>query len=279
MSTQLYQSTSDSISKVLTNAYSTSFSMGIRALAKRHRTPIYGIYGFVRLADEIVDTFHEHDKESLLDRFEADVFSSIEEKVSLNPILQSFQFAVNQYDIDHDLIRAFLKSMRMDLNETKYHPAQYKEYIYGSAEVVGLMCLKVFLDGKEDSYQALLDPAKSLGAAFQKVNFLRDLKSDFLERGRVYFPNVQFESFSEKDKAEIEHDISRDFEDAYDGILALPRSAKLGVYTAYVYYLRLFQKIRNAPVEAIKEERLRIPNARKVFILLTSAMRHQLNLL
>lgn len=253
--------------------------MGIRALAPRHRTPIYGIYGFVRLADEIVDTFHDYDKETLLDKFEADVFQSIRDGISLNPVLQSFQYAVNEYKIDHELIKAFLKSMRMDLTETNYESSLYHEYIYGSAEVVGLMCLKVFLDGDEKRYHELVEPAKKLGAAFQKVNFLRDIKSDYAERGRVYFPNIDFNTFSESEKKEIENDISKDFEDAYEGILNLPRSAKLGVYTAYVYYLRLFQKIRRAPVDAIKEERLRIPNARKFYILLSSALRHQLNLL
>jgi phytoene/squalene synthetase len=241
--------------------------------------PIYAIYGFVRYADEIVDTFHDHDKESLLQRFKEDTYRAIEEKISLNPVLHSFQEVVNMYNIELDLIEAFLKSMEMDLHESTYDQAGYEEYIYGSAEVVGLMCLRVFLDGDEDNYQQLKPPAKALGSAFQKVNFLRDLKSDYKERGRVYFPEVDFKVFSEEDKQKIEDDIQQDFDHALEGILKLPPSSRLGVYLAYIYYLQLFKKIKNLPSTKIMNERIRIPNFNKLLLLTKTYFLHRIRVI
>lgn len=265
---ELFDQTTLECSKLITQRYSTSFTLGIKTLHKKLHFPIYAIYGFVRYADEIVDTFHDKDKEALLDEFEKDTFEAIERKISLNPVLHAFQLVVNQYQIDHGLITAFLHSMRLDLSETAYNQDGYEEYIYGSAEVVGLMCLKVFCNGDEKQYQELLPPAKKLGAAFQKVNFIRDIKSDYEERGRVYFPGVDFDNFSKTAKEAIEEDIQQDFDDALEGIKKLPKEARLGVYLAYKYYLKLFNKIKACPPGKIKEERIRIPDARKMGILL-----------
>ena len=229
-----------------TNRYSTSFSLGIKLFDQKLRMPIYSIYGFVRFADEIVDTFHGHDKAALLAKFRSDTYQALEDKISLNPILQSFQQVVNRYNIETDLIDAFLDSMAMDLDDYTYTTDMYQKYIYGSAEVVGLMCLRIFCDGKEEQYQSLKASACSLGAAFQKVNFLRDIKSDFEERGRVYFPGVEYHTFSDSDKLAIEADIKKDFDDAYQGIIKLPTGARLGVMLAYVYYTKLFAKIKKA---------------------------------
>lgn len=273
----LYSSTALDCSELITKAYSTSFSLGIRTLDKEYHPAIYAIYGFVRYADEIVDTFHDHDKRKLLDRFKEETFVAIKEKISLNPVLHSFQLMVNEYTIDHDLIHAFLVSMEMDLEKKDYKDDDYNTYIYGSAEVVGLMCLKVFCEGNEEEYQSLLKPAKNLGAAFQKVNFLRDIKSDFNERGRVYFPGVDFNQFTVKDKQLIEEDIYKDFKLALAGIKNLPKGARAGVYLAYIYYSRLFKKITKLSPERIKSERIRIPDTRKMLLLLKCYIFHKLN--
>lgn len=273
----LFDHTAYECSKLVTKAYSTSFSLGIRTLHKHHHSAIYAVYGFVRYADEIVDTFHEHDKSSLLERFKKDTYQAIEEKISLNPILHAFQDVVNQYQIDLALIEAFLVSMEMDLSKKDYSDPEYKTYIYGSAEVVGLMCLKVFCEGNEEEYASLLKPAKHLGAAFQKVNFLRDIKSDFDERGRIYFPGIDFQKFTQEDKLAIEEDIKVDFKLALDGIKRLPRSARAGVYLAYVYYSVLFKKITRLSPERIKSQRIRIPNFRKILLLIKCYFRHKAN--
>lgn len=275
---QFYQDTCLECSKLITKRYSTSFTLGIRTLARKYHEPIYAIYGFVRYADEIVDTFHGYDKSQLLARFRQDTYQAIEDGISLNPVLQSFQSVVREYKIEHDLIEAFLHSMEMDLHFQIYNQAQYEEYIYGSAEVVGLMCLRVFCEGDDAQYQSLRAPACSLGSAFQKVNFLRDMKSDYFERGRVYFPGVDFRHFDEKAKREIEADIARDFEHAYTGIIRLPEGAKKGVYLAYRYYLRLLKKIAKAPAAEVQEKRIRVPDNQKFAILLSSYLQHQLNI-
>jgi phytoene synthase len=276
---QLYQKTCLECSKVITRRYSTSFTLGIKTLARKFHLPIYAIYGFVRYADEIVDTFHGFDKASLLARFRADTYQALEEKISLNPVLHSFQSVVHEYKIENELIDAFLHSMEMDLHHQTYDEGMYEDYIYGSAEVVGLMCLRVFCEGDEELYASLLEPARSLGKAFQKVNFLRDLKSDYQERGRVYFPGVQFAFFDEKAKKEIEADIAKDFAHAYTGIIRLPQGARKGVYLAYRYYLRLLKKITRVPAERIMEERIRVPDNQKIALLLQTYVQHQLNFL
>ncbi|MEQ9405371.1 MAG: phytoene/squalene synthase family protein [Cyclobacteriaceae bacterium] len=275
----LFSQTALDCSELITKAYSTSFSLGIRTLNKKYHQPVYAIYGFVRYADEIVDTFHDHDKTELLERFKKDTFQAIEEKISLNPVLHSFQLAVNQYNIDHDLIHAFLYSMEMDLGKKAYEDKDYKTYIYGSAEVVGLMCLKVFCEGDEEEYQKLLIPAKHLGSAFQKVNFLRDIKSDFDERGRVYFPGVNFNKFSEADKKIIEDDIKADFKASLVGIKNLPKGARAGVYLAYIYYTALFRKITRLSHVKIKTERIRVPDFRKILLLIRCYFLNKLNLI
>lgn len=273
----LYTQTAFDCSKLITKTYSTSFSLGIRTLHKRYHDSIYAIYGFVRYADEIVDTFHNHNKSELLKRFKEDTYRSIEERISLNPVLHSFQEVVNEYEIDHDLIEAFLISMEMDLSKTNYADPDYQKYIYGSAEVVGLMCLKVFLDGKEEKYQELLKSAKHLGSAFQKVNFLRDIKSDYNERGRVYFPGIDFKSFSIEEKKKIEEDIKQDFKEALKGIKKLPKGVRAGVYLAYIYYTVLFKKISRLSPDRIKTERIRVPNAKKFLLLIKCYFLHKLN--
>lgn len=264
----LYTQTAFDCSKLITNTYSTSFSLGIRTLNKQYHEPIYAIYGFVRYADEIVDTFHEHNKRELLLRFKKDTYKAIEEKISLNPVLHSFQDVVNEYQIDHELIEAFLVSMEMDLSKTDYADPDYEKYIYGSAEVVGLMCLKVFCKGDEVHYQELLKPARHLGSAFQKVNFLRDIKSDYDERGRVYFPGVDFNNFTAQEKKQIEEDIRHEFRQSLPGIKGLPKGARAGVYLAYIYYSVLFKKITRLSPEKVKSERIRVPNFRKLLLLI-----------
>jgi phytoene synthase len=264
---------------LITKRYSTSFSLGIRVFAPQYRPPIYAIYGFVRFADEIVDTFHDYPKADLLKRFREDTYRAIEEGISLNPVLHAFQEVVHRYGIERDLIDAFLDSMEMDLHFHTYGDHLYKQYIYGSAEVVGLMCLRVFCESDDAAYQHLKAPACSLGSAFQKINFLRDMQSDYTERGRVYFPGIDYTRFTEADKLAIEADIKQDFDDAYIGILQLPKGVRLGVYLAYVYYTTLFQKIKNAPVQRVTTERIRVPDSRKVMLLLSSAVKHQFNLL
>jgi len=275
----LYNKTCQECSQLITNRYSTSFSLGIKVFDKRFRAPIYAVYGFVRFADEIVDTFHDFPKASLLERFRKDTYKAIEERISLNPVLHSFQEVVHKYQIERELIDAFLDSMEMDLFFHRYEDSLYKKYIYGSAEVVGLMCLRVFCEGNTSQYEALKSPAKSLGSAFQKINFLRDMKSDFDERGRVYFPGVDFTKFTNEEKLMIEADIKKDFDDAYKGIIRLPKGARFGVYLAYVYYINLFQKIKNSPVTRVKEERIRVNDRKKIYLLFQSALRNGLNIL
>tara|TARA_B110000305_G_scaffold62059_1_gene68950 strand:+ start:400 stop:1236 length:837 start_codon:yes stop_codon:yes gene_type:complete len=275
----LFDDLSAQCSKKTTQQYSTSFSLGIKLLDKSLHRPIYGIYGFVRFADEIVDSFHGYNKETLLDEFRNDTYKAIDAGISLNPILNEFQKAVNDYNIDHKWINTFLKSMEMDLNE-KYHDVlSYQDYILGSAEVVGLMCLHVFVEGDNLRFEELKPYAMSLGAAFQKVNFLRDLKADYEALGRTYFPGVDMKSFTTEHKHQIEKDISDDFAKAIIGIKKLPRKSRKGVYLAYVYYLQLFKKIKQTPVEKIMESRIRIPNISKMGLMCQSIVQHKLNLL
>ncbi|XOV95383.1 MAG: phytoene/squalene synthase family protein [Bacteroidota bacterium] len=273
----LYTKTTLECSKLITQSYSTSFTLGIKTLHKKLRLPIYAIYGFVRYADEIVDTFHDYDKKTLLDRFKKDTYLAIKEKISLNPVLHSFQLVVNQYQIEMELIDAFLHSMEMDLTKETYSDDQYEEYIYGSAEVVGLMCLNVFCENDKKKYEALKEPARRLGAAFQKVNFLRDIKSDFDERGRVYFPKVDFNAFTEVDKQAIEEDIKSDFDAALEGIKRLPHSARAGVYLAYVYYTKLFSRIKHTPSKKILQERIRVPDIVKLVLLTKTLLLSRIN--
>lgn len=274
----LYNQTCLECSSLITRRYSTSFSMGIRVFDKKYRAPIYAIYGFVRFADEIVDTFHDFPKKELLDKFRKDTYEAIESGISLNPVLHSFQQVVNSYHIEKELIDAFLDSMEMDLNMNAYEDNLYQKYIYGSAEVVGLMCLRVFVNGDDLLYKHLYASARSLGSAFQKINFLRDIKSDFDERGRVYFPGVDFRSFSMNDKLQIESDIKKDFDHALTGITQLPQGVRFGVYLAYKYYIKLFQKIKSASPSKVKEERIRVNDSRKVALIFSSAFRLRFNL-
>ena len=276
---RLYAETSNECSKLITQRYSTSFSMGIRLFHKKFRMPIYSIYGFVRFADEIVDTFHDKDKKYLLEKFRSDTFEAIEQGISLNPVLQSFQEVVNEYGIDNHLIEAFLDSMAMDLDHVDYGKEKYDQYIYGSAEVVGLMCLKVFCNKNVEEYDRLKNDARSLGSAFQKINFLRDIKSDFNERGRVYFPDVDYNNFTEEQKLVIQNDIQHDFDNGLRGIRNLPAGAKFGVYLAYIYYVNLFNKICSVPIDQVKERRIRVRNRKKVYLLAKSAVKLRLNLI
>jgi phytoene/squalene synthetase len=276
---QLFDDISQEMSALTTKRYSTSFSLGISFLSKDLHKPIYSIYGFVRFADEIVDSFHGFDKENLLAEFKVETYKSIAQGISLNPILNSFQWAVNKYEIPLDLIETFLNSMEMDLGKQIYDKATYEKYILGSAEVVGLMCLKVFVNGNEGEYEKLKPSAMKLGSAFQKINFLRDLKADYQELGRTYFPGIDMQEFNATVKKEIEADIEKDFRAGYEGILQLPKEARFGVYMAYKYYFKLFKKIKTKSAHSILTERIRIPNYRKVRILFTSYLRHNLNLL
>jgi len=266
-------------SRNTTERYSNSFSSAIRLLHQDMRQPIYNIYGLVRFADEIVDTFHEYDKATLIKDFRKQTFEAIERGISINPILHSFQLTVNQYDIDHKLIHAFFESMEMDLERTQYNHKSYNDYIYGSAEVVGLMCLYVFVEADKDQYEKLKLSARSLGAAFQKVNFLRDVKADYNQLDRTYFPGLDFYGFTEHQKREIEEDIQKDFNDAYKGIMQLPAKARFGVYVAYKYYFSLFRKIKRLQPSAIMQERVRIPDYHKIMILLRAGVRNQLNMM
>jgi len=276
---ELYDKLSRKVSKTTTKLYSTSFSMGIMLLDKKMHDPIYSIYGFVRLADEIVDSFHGFDKERMLKDFRQETYRSIDEKISLNPILNAFQEVVNQYNIDKELIDTFLDSMEMDLHQNFHDLKSYQKYILGSAEVVGLMCLKIFTGGKQEMYEKLKPSAMSLGSAFQKVNFLRDIQADFDGLGRTYFPGVDFENFTQNQKLEIEEDIRKDFEAALVGIKQLPRSSRLGVYAAYRYYISLFRKIRKLPPKRIMTERIRISNPVKLWLTCRCFFKLQLNLL
>jgi len=275
----LFHEVSQDCSRITTEKYSTSFSSAIKLLHKDLRTPICNIYGFVRFADEIVDTFHGFDKALLFEEFKKATYDAIERGISLNPILHSFQMTVNQFGIDHALIDAFLYSMELDLGKHTYDRAGYETYIYGSAEVVGLMCLYIFCEGNQAQYDALKPAAKSLGSAFQKVNFLRDVKADFEGLDRMYFPDCDFTNFTHADKLAIEQDIQKDFDEAYAGILNLPIKARFGVYVAYKYYLSLFKKIQRLEPAHILESRVRIPDYGKAFILAKAGIRSQLNIL
>jgi len=274
----LFHEVSQDCSRITTEKYSTSFSSAIRLLHKDLRTPICNIYGFVRFADEIVDTFHGYDKAMLFEEFKKATYDAIERGISLNPILHSFQMTVNQYKIDHALIDAFLYSMELDLGKHTYDRAGYETYIYGSAEVVGLMCLYIFCEGNQAQYDALKPAAKSLGSAFQKVNFLRDIKADFEGLDRMYFPNCDFSNFSQEDKDKIEEDIQNDFSMALAGIKQLPLKARFGVYVAFKYYYSLFKKIKKVHPHSILKTRIRIPDYGKIFILAKASIRSQLNL-
>ena len=275
----LFHEVSQDCSRMTTEKYSTSFSSAIKLLHKDLREPIYNIYGFVRFADEIVDTFHQHDKSVLLNEFTQASYEAIDRGISLNPILHSFQRTVTAFNIDRGLITSFLHSMQMDLDKRKYDRAGYEEYIYGSAEVVGLMCLYIFCEGDKGLYELLKPYARSLGAAFQKVNFLRDLKADYEGLERVYFPGCDFRNFTAADKASIEADIQKDFDNAYKGVRLLPVKARFGVYVAYKYYFSLFKKIKKVQPQNILEDRIRIPDYGKIFILAKAGIRSQLNLL
>lgn len=275
----LFHSTSEICSKIVTQRYSTSFASAIRMLHKDLRTPIFNIYGFVRFADEIVDTFHDHDKEELLEQFKAETYESIKRGISLNPVLNSFQRTVNQYNIDLKLVDAFFRSMEMDLSKKVYDVLGYEEYIYGSAEVVGLMCLYVFCEGDKTLYEKLEPSARSLGAAFQKVNFLRDIKADYAGLSRTYFPGCDFNNFTEREKRQIEEDIAADFRAAFEGIKQLPLKARFGVYVAYKYYLSLFKKIKRLKPSSILESRIRIPDFLKAYIVFRAGVKNQLGMI
>ncbi len=276
---ELFYKSSEACSKQITRLYSTSFFSAIKLLHRDLRQPIYNIYGFVRLADEIVDTFHDHNKQQLLSEFKTETYAAIERKLSLNPVLNSFQQTINRYDVDLHLVEAFFHSMELDLNRTQYDEAGYAEYIYGSAEVVGLMCLYVFCEGDKELYQQLKPSAQSLGAAFQKVNFLRDIRADYLGLQRVYFPGCDFNRFTAADKQKIEADIAQDFAHAYSGIVQLPPKARFGVYVAYVYYNSLFKRIRKIQPSGILRKRVRIPDFTKMLILFRARLKNQLGAL
>ena len=276
---KLFDEVSYKASKITTKTYSTSFSFGILALHKSLRKSIYNIYGFVRFADEIVDSFHDYDKIILFNKFKDDAFFAIDNKISLNPILNSFQETVNTYSIDLSLINNFLDSMEMDLSERSYNKENYNNYIHGSAEVVGLMCLKVFVNGNEQLYNKLKPTAMSLGSAFQKINFLRDANIDYSLLGRSYFPGVKLDDFSQSDKIKIEKDIEKDFKDALVGIKMLPSSSRGGVYLSYLYYYHLFKKIKHLSPSRILEDRIRIPNLEKLALMFKASFKNQLNLI
>lgn len=274
---QIFDRVSATCSKATTRAYSTSFSLGIYFLDRKLHRPIYGIYGFVRLADEIVDSFHDYDKETLLKKFRADTEEAISSRISINPILNSFQEVVHNYKIERELIDTFLKSMEMDLEQCQYSRQDYDEYILGSAEVVGLMCLRVFTEGNTQQYDELKPYAMKLGSAFQKVNFLRDVSADYHVLGRTYFPDVDFEYFSFQQKEQIQIEIEQEFEEALIGIKKLPLSARRGVYIAYVYYRKLFNRIKKLPAENVMSTRVRIDNMNKIGLMFGSLLKHQFN--
>ena len=273
---QLFDELSYSVSKITTQKYSTSFSLGILALKPSIRNAIYAIYGFVRLADEIVDSFHEYEKEKLLSRLKVETQNALEEKISLNPILQSFQETVHKYEIDTVLIEQFLNSMEMDLQKIDYNSALYDEYIFGSAEVVGLMCLQVFTEGNKEKFQELKPYAMKLGSAFQKINFLRDLKDDYQILGRTYFPNVDMAVFDNHIKCQIEKEIEEEFKEALVGIKKLPNSSMFGVYLAYKYYISLFRKIKRKTSSEILNNRVRVSNPQKIFVAFKSYVRYKI---
>ncbi len=275
----LFDKVSYQCSQIVTESYSTSFTLATKMLSSTIRADIYNIYGFVRFADEIVDTFDQYDKEKLFNQFEASLKDALEQKISLNPILNSFQHTYHKYELPYELVAAFMKSMRMDLYKNVYRTdEEYKEYIYGSADVVGLMCLKVFVKGDMEKYNNLKETAMALGSAFQKVNFLRDLKSDFEDLNRSYFPNTDLAMLDEASKTRIVNEIKADFELAYTGILLLPNEAKFGVYTAYKYYYRLLKKLQRTPSLEIRKVRIRVPNYEKFGVLAKSYVNYKLNL-
>jgi len=276
---KLFDEVSYKVSRIVTEKYSTSFSLGILALKPTIRPAIYAIYGYVRLADEIVDSFHDYDKTTLLERFRNETNTALQEGISLNPILQSFQETVNRYKIDPSLIAQFLHSMEMDLYPIDYNSERYQEYILGSAEVVGLMCLQVFVEGDKATFEKLKPYAMQLGSAFQKVNFLRNLKADYQILGRTYFPNIQMHLFSPEIKHQIEAEIESEFKEALTGIKMLPASSRFGVYLAYRYYLSLFSKIKNTPADKIMSQRIRIPNSQKLSLAMRSYVHYKIAVL
>ena len=275
----LFHDVSNECSRITTERYSTSFSSAIKLLHKSLRKDVYNIYGLVRFADEIVDTFHDHNKEKLLLEFKHETYTAIERKISLNPILHSFQQTFHKYKIDIQLVEAFFYSMQLDLDTKQYDKEGYNEYVYGSAEVVGLMCLYIFCEGNADLYDQLKPYAQKLGAAFQKVNFLRDVNADYNDLSRIYFPGVDFANFTPEMKQEIEKDIASDFENAYHGILSLPWKAKFGVYVAYKYYYSLFRRIKRIHASHIMRERIRIPNFQKALIVARAGVKNQLKMI
>ena len=276
----LFDTVSYNSSKLVTKTYSTSFSLATKMLYKSIRGDIYNIYGFVRFADEIVDSFHDYDKEALFDKFSDDLELALKDKISLNPILNSFQHTFHKYDIDKSLVDAFMKSMRLDLHKSTYLTnEEYKAYIYGSADVVGLMCLKVFVKGDNKKYSELKDTAMALGSAFQKVNFLRDLKADFEGLDRTYFPNTDLKNLNESSKQDIIDDIEEDFKNGLSGIKKLPIEAKFGVFMAYRYYSQLLKKLKKTPALKIKDSRIRVSNSKKIELLMRSYVKYQLNLM
>ena len=278
MSRELYTKNNLQLSRITTINYSTSFSLGVRMLSRKIRGPIFAIYGFVRYADEIVDTFYGYPREEMLEEFIEDTYKAIERGISTNPILDSFQMIVNQYGIEREHIDAFLESMRMDLYNHNYGKEKVKNYIYGSAEVVGLMCLRVFYHDDDEKYESMKYYARKLGEAFQKVNFLRDIQSDFSDRERIYFSDISHNGFTSEVKQEIEEEIKHDFDEAYQGIKMLNKRARFGVYLAYIYYQRLFRKIRNSEPQVLMNGRIRIPNSRKIYLLFHAYLRNSMNL-
>ncbi len=275
----LFDQTCRECASLITRRYSTSFSMGIRAFSRPMRAPIYAIYGYVRFADEIVDTFHGFPRKELLEQFRADTWRAIDEGISLNPVLQAFQETVNRYRIDRSLIAAFLDSMAMDLAQDRHGRESFDAYIFGSAEVVGLMCLRVFVEGDDRMYETLKEPARRLGAAFQKVNFLRDMRSDFEERGRVYFPDLKAFTLDEEIKVRIEEEVDADFRAAKEGIRGLPEGARFGVWLAYRFYNQLFARIRRSSPEHIRQNRIRVPNWNKFLLICHTWVQARLRLI
>jgi len=274
----LYRKNNLDCSKITTRNYSTSFSLGVRVLSPKYRKGIYSIYGFVRFADEIVDTFFDQDQRTIFEEFRLETFKAIDRGFSINPIIDSFQMAVHKYKIDKELIDAFLISMEMDLNHEVYSPELLQKYIYGSAEVVGLMCLRVFYSKEPEKYNELVIPARKLGEAFQKVNFLRDARDDFSEKGRIYFKDIDFDNFTEETKKQLELEIEKDFKESMEGIRQLKKQVRLGVYLAYSYYLHLLKEIKKARPEEILKKRYRITNTKKSYLLLNAYLKNALNL-
>jgi len=275
----LYRKNNLDCSRITTRNYSTSFSLGVRVLSPKYREGIYSIYGFVRYADEIVDTFFDQDQRTIFEEFRVETFKAIDRGFSINPIIDSFQMAVRKYNIDHELIEAFLLSMEMDLSHEVYSPELLKTYIYGSAEVVGLMCLRVFYFDEPEKYDQLVAPARKLGEAFQKVNFLRDARDDYAEKGRIYFKDIDFNNFTEETKKQLEDEIEKDFQESMEGIRQLKKQVRLGVYLAYSYYLHLLKEIKKARPEEILKKRYRVSKRRKSYLLVNAYLKNALNLL